>query len=60
MFEFDPSHDECTPCPLLSVNNFQDIRNELFEEVEEIKEREVRDIQMHEFAVELERQHHIQ
>ena len=41
------------------MNNFQSIRNDLFQEVEEIQDRERRDIEMQEFAEELDRQNYM-
>ncbi len=41
------------------MNNFQSIRNELFQEVEEIAKRERRDQEMAEFAEELDRQNQL-
>ena len=41
---------------IFSVNNFQGIRNELFVEVKQLRDREQRDLEMAEFARELERQ----
>ena len=44
----------------IMVNNFQSIRNDLFEEVVEMKEKERRDYQMAEFANELGKQQDVQ